>query len=339
MRNSGNCSKKASPKSIPKKHPQKRHSMKIVIIGSGGAGGYFGAKLAKAGEEVTFVARGAHLQAMQASGLTIQSAVEGEWQVKANAVENLAGHAIADIVLICVKSYDTEAAAELAKPVIGPHTGVLSLQNGLDNEDKIGRVLGRQHIIGGVCYVFSNIVAPGVIAHHQLGRIVMGEMDGQPSEQPSERTQAFLAACQRAAIPAEIAPNIRKALWEKFVFLAALAGTTALTRLPIKFIREIPETGRLWELQVDELLAIAKADGVALDDDMKARCVKLLESVAPTNYSSLYHDLIQGKRMELDALHGYATQLGQRLGVPCPTLFAVYAALRPYVQGTPDLNR
>lgn len=308
--------------------------MKIVIIGSGGAGGYFGAKLAKAGEEVTFVARGAHLQAMQASGLTVESAIEGEWQVKARAVENLVGHEEADIVLICVKSYDTDGAAELAKPVIGPNTGVLSLQNGLDNEDKIARVLGMQHVIGGVCYVFSNIVRPGVIAHHQLGRIVMGEMNGQPSE----RTKAFLAACQRASIPAEIAPNIRKTLWEKFVFLAALAGTTALTRLPIKFIREIPETGRLWELQVEELLALAKADGVVLDEDMKARCVKLVDSLAPNNYSSLYHDLIQGKRLELDALHGYATQLGQRLGVPTPTLFAVNAALRPYVQGTPNLN-
>lgn len=307
--------------------------MRIVIIGSGGTGGYFGAKLANSGEDVTFVARGEHLNAMRNHGLTIRSAVDGEWNMKVTAVDTLMGHAPADIVLFCVKSCDTEEAAELVKPVLGPHTGVLSLQNGLDNEDKLARILGPDHIIGGVSYIFANIESPGVIAHHQLGRIVLGEMSGQSSE----RTAAFLEACKRASIQAEIVPKIQKTLWEKYVFLTALAGTTTVTRLPVKFIREVPQTRRLWQLQVEELLALAKADDVDLGPEMMEKCIKFLESLSPNNYSSLYQDLVQGKRLELEALHGHAVLLGERYRIQTPTLFAVYASLRPYVNGAPDL--
>jgi 2-dehydropantoate 2-reductase len=308
--------------------------MKIVIVGSGGVGGYFGARLARAGEDVTFVARGAHLQAIREHGMRIRSAVDGEWSVKATAVETLEGHAPADIVLLCVKSYDTEQAAELIRPVVGEHTAILSLQNGIDNEGKLARLYGDDRVLGGVAYIFSNIEAPGVIAHHQLGRIVFGRLDGQASE----RATAFADACNRAGITAEISRDIRKTLWEKYVFLVALAGTTTVTRLPVAFIREVPQTRRLWQLQIDELLALAEADGAALDAEVKARCVRLLESLAPGNYSSLYQDLMNGKRLELDALHGHATRLGESFGVPTPTLFAVYAALRPYLDGAPKIG-
>ncbi len=306
--------------------------MRIVVMGSGGTGGYFGAKLAKAGEDVTFVARGAHLAAICEAGIRIRSAVDGEWTVNVRAVETLTGHEPADLVLFCVKSFDTESAAELARPIIGPSTGILSLQNGVDNEDKLQRAFGPEHVMGGVSYIFSNIEAPGIIAHHQLARIVFGEMNGQPSE----RATRFAEACKRASIQGELVPNIRKTLWEKYVFLTALAGATAITRLPVKFIREVPETRRLWQLQVEELLALATAENVGLDPDMMERCVKFLESLAPTNYSSLYQDLMQGKRLELDALHGHAVRLGERHGIPTPTLFAVYAALRPYILGAPS---
>ncbi len=308
--------------------------MKIVIVGSGGVGGYFGARLARAGEDVTFVARGAHLQAIREHGMRIRSAVDGEWSVQARAVETLEGHAPADIVLLCVKSYDTEQAAELIRPVVGEHTAILSLQNGIDNEGKLAHLYGDDRVLGGVAYIFANIEAPGIIAHHQLGRIVFGRLDGQASD----RATAFADACNRAGITAEISPDIRKTLWEKYVFLVALAGTTTVTRLPVAFIREVPETRRLWQLQIDELLALAEADGAALDAEVKARCVRLMESLAPGNYSSLYQDLMNGKRLELDALHGYATRLGESLGVPTPTLFAVYAALRPYLAGAPKIG-
>ncbi len=221
--------------------------MRIVFVGSGGTGGYFGAKLARAGEDVTFVARGEHLAAIRADGLRIRSAVDGEWTVS-------------------------------------------------------------------------------------LGRIVFGEMNGATSE----RATSFVEACKRAAIQGELVPGIRKTLWEKYVFLTALAGATAVTRLPVKFVRGVPDTRRLWELQVEELLALARAEKIGLDADTMARCVEFLESLAPTNYSSLYQDLMQGKRLELDALHGHAVRLGNRHGVPTPTLFAVYAALQPYLQGAPS---
>ncbi len=308
--------------------------MKIVVAGSGGVGGYFGARLARAGEEVTFVARGAHLQAIREQGMRIRSAVDGEWSVQARATETLDGDEAADVVLMCVKSYDTEAAAELIRPVVAAHTVIISLQNGVDNEGKLARLYGEERVLGGVAYIFANIEAPGVIAHHQLGRIVFGRGDGRASNQAT----AFAEACKRAGIAAEISPDIRKTLWEKYVFLVALAGTTALTRLPVGFIRTVPETRKLWELQIDELLALAEADGVALDSEVKARCIRLLESLAPGNYSSLYQDLMNGKRLELEAFHGYATRLGQTLAVRTPTLFAVYAALRPYLDGAPKLG-
>lgn len=305
--------------------------MHIVVVGSGGVGGYFGAKFARSGVDVTFVARGAHLQAMQEQGLLIRSDVEGEWRVPVHAVDELDGEAPADIVLFCVKSYDTEAAAALLRPVVGPHTGVLSLQNGVDNEDKLGRAFTPEQVMGGVSYVFSNIEAPGVIAHHQLGRIVFGEMNGSVKE----RTRALAAACAQAAIPAELSTNIRRTLWEKYVFLVAMAGTTALTRLPIHFTRQVPEIARLWRQQLDELLLLAVPAEAGLDEGVAARCQALLASLTPGNYSSLYHDLVQGKRLELDALHGHAVRLGERYGISTPALSAVYAGLRAYQDGAP----
>jgi 2-dehydropantoate 2-reductase len=306
--------------------------MRIVIMGSGGTGGYYGAKLARAGHDVTFVARGEHLQAIQESGLRIKSIVDGEWSVDSPAVATLDGQPTADFILFCVKSFDTEPAAELIKPVLGPHTGVLSLQNGVDNEDKLARTLGADHVLGGIAYVFSHITAPGVIAHQQLARIVCGEFDGKASK----RILAFAEACEAAGIQTEIAPRIRKSLWEKYVFLTAFAGTTALTRMPAKVIREVPAVHRLWRSQVSELLTLAKADDVGLDENMMDRCVAFLGSFAPISYTSLYHDLMQGKRLELDALHGHAVSLGERYGIATPTLAAVYAGLLPYRDGTPE---
>lgn len=305
--------------------------MHIVVVGSGGVGGYFGAKLAKAGEHVTFLARGAHLRAMRENGLLVRSAQEGEWRVDAHAVDTLEGQAQADLVLFCVKSYDTEEVAEIIRPVLGAGSAILSLQNGIDNEEKLGRAFTAEQVLGGVAYVFSHIEAPGIIAHQQLGRIVFGEMGGAIPG----RARALADALTRASIPNEISNNIRKTLWEKYIFLTALAGTTALARLPVHFIRTIPETRRLWQRQVEELLALAQSDGAGLDDDMLDRCVAFLESLAPSTYSSLYHDLIQGKRLELDALHGHALRLGLRDNIPTPMLFAVYAALRGHQAGMP----
>ena len=306
-------------------------SMRIVVMGSGGTGGYFGAKLARAGEDVTFVARGAHLAALRAEGLRIRSAVEGEWSVRAPAVERLDGLPPADLVLFCVKSFDTEEAAALIRPVVGPDTGVLSIQNGVDNEEKLARVLGAGHVLGGAVRVFATIEAPGVVAHTFGGHLTFGEMDGRETA----RARAFLSACQKAAIPAELVSDVTRALWEKYVFLTTHAGMTALTRCPAGVLRAVPEVREVYRRTVTEILAIGRAAGVTLDDAMLEQGFKFLDTVAPNAFSSLHHDLIHGKRLELEALHGHAVRLAERHHVPAPTVFAIYAALLPYRDGAP----
>jgi 2-dehydropantoate 2-reductase len=304
--------------------------MRIVVMGAGGTGGYFGAKLARAGVNVTFVARGAHLAAVRA-GLRVRSDIEGEWTVPAPAVERADGLPPADLVLFCVKSFDTEAAAEVIRPVVGPATGVLSIQNGVDNEDRLAAQLGAGHVIGGVAQVFATIEAPGVIRHTLLGRLRFGELDG--TETP--RVRAFHAACARAGIPAEIVPEIRVALWEKYLFLVPLAGMTALTRCPAGVIRRVPETRAMHRRLLEEVAALAHAESVGLGPDAVERGMAALDAVSAGALSSLHHDLTQGKRLELEALHGHAVRLGERHRIPTPTLFAVYAALRPHVDGPP----
>ena len=307
--------------------------MRILVMGAGGTGGFFGAKLARAGEDVTFVARGAHLAAIQADGLRVTSTVEGDWTVRAPAVERAEGLAAADLVLFCVKSFDTADAAAVVRPAVGPATGVLSIQNGVDNEDRLAALLGPGHVIGGTAQVFATIAAPGVISHTLLGRLVFGEMDGRASP----RTRDFLAACARAGIPAETTADPRRALWEKYVFLVAHAGLTALTRCPAGVLRAMPETRRLYRATLDEMVALGRAEGVAFEPDATERFERQWDGLGAGAYSSLHHDLVHGKRLELEALHGHAVRLGERHRVPTPALFAVYAALRPHADGPPAI--
>ena len=306
--------------------------MRFVVFGAGGVGGYFGARLARAGQDVTVVARGAHLDALRRQGLRVRSAVEGEYVVSVRAVDHVDGLPPAEVVLLCVKSFDTESALEALRPLIAPETAVLSLQNGVDNEETIDTVLGPGHALGGVAYVFAGIESPGVIAHTFAGRIVFGEMDGRLTPR-AERLRQALAA---AGIPAQLSPDIRRALWEKYLMISAQAGMTALTRCPIGVIRDTPETWWLYRMIVEELAALGRAAGVALPPDAVETVMDQARGLAPHLYSSLHHDLTQGKRLELEALHGHAVRLGERLGVPTPSVFAVYAALKPVaVRGEP----
>jgi 2-dehydropantoate 2-reductase len=307
--------------------------MRIVVMGSGGTGGYFGAKLARAGEDVTFVARGKHLEAIRARGLRVRSAIDGEWTVTAPAVERLDGLAPADLVLFCVKAFDTEAAAKAIRPVVGPDTGVLSIQNGVDNEDALARILGPGHVLGGAAQVFTTIEAPGVIVHTVLGRIVFGEMDGRDTT----RARAFLDACRRASIPAEISGDIMRTLWEKYVMIVAHSGMTAVTRCPAGVIRALPASRLMYRLLLEEMVGLAQAAGADVESAVVDAVMGILDSQPGGFYSSLHHDLTHGKRLELETLQGHAVRLGERYGVPTPTLFAVYAALRPYLDGPPAL--
>ncbi|HEY3189244.1 MAG TPA: 2-dehydropantoate 2-reductase, partial [Solirubrobacteraceae bacterium] len=301
----------------------------IVVMGSGGVGGYFGAKLQRAGERVTLVARGAHLEVLKRSGLTVRSATEGDILVKPGVVERLEGVDRADAVLFCVKSFDTDDAAARLWSVLGPDTAVLSLQNGVDNEDRIDAKLGAGRAMGGVAQVFATIESPGVIRHQAAGRIIFGELDGKITERAERLRDAFA----RAHVPVELTTAIRRALWEKYLLICAVGGTTAVTRETIGVIRDTPATWRLFRTIVEEVAALGRAADVDLASDAVEQIMKFAETIPPSNRASLAHDVLQGRRLELEALHGHASRLGERLGVPTPALFAVYAALAPHAAG------
>src|SRR2546429_737737 len=292
--------------------------MHIVVMGAGGVGGYFGAKLARAGETVTLIARGEHLTAIQRDGLRIRS-----------SVEDVRGLSAAEVILFCVKSFDTETAAERIRPIVGPDTAVLSLQNGIDNEDTIDEILGPGHAMGGVAQVFAAIDRPGVIAHHFAGRIIFGELDGRLTPRAESLARAFA----RAAIDAELSTDIRRALWEKYVLICAVAGMTALTRCPIGVIRDTPECWRMLRAIVEEIVALAAAAKAGLAPGIVDQTMQTATAIAPGNFSSLYQDLTRGKRLELEALHGHAVRLRQRVRVATPAGAAVYAALQPHPAG------
>ena len=303
--------------------------MRVLVVGAGGVGGYFGARLARAGASVTFLARGAHLEAILRHGLRVRSSADGEWTVKVDATGDAQRLAPADVVLFCVKSFDTQTAAEAIAPAIGPETAVVSLQNGVDNEETLGRVLGPGHAVGGVAWVFAAIESPGVIVHRLGGRLAFGELDGRPSP----RLERLQAAFTTAGVAAEVSKDITRVLWEKYLLIGAQAGMTALTRAPIGVIRSTAETWLMYRRLVEELAALGLASGVRLAPDVVDSIVRDAAALAPTVFSSLHTDLTQGRRLELEALHGHALRLGQRLGVSTPMLFAVYAALRPHADG------
>jgi 2-dehydropantoate 2-reductase len=303
--------------------------MRIAVVGAGGVGGYFGAKLARAGESVVMLARGPHLAAIRRDGLRVRSVPEGESVAKVEALESFAGQPPVDIALFCVKSFDTRRAAEALSPVMGPSTGVVSLQNGVDNEETIDEVLGQGVAVGGAAYVFAGIETPGVIRHTFAGRIVFGEMDGRVSD----RAARLRDALARAGVPVELVSDIRRVLWEKYLLISAQAGMTALTRCPAGVLRETPESWQMYRRIVEELAALARAAGVTLAADVVDTVMKQAAAIAPGAFSSLHDDLVQGKRLELEALHGHAVRLGERHGVPTPMVLAVYAALKPHVAG------
>jgi 2-dehydropantoate 2-reductase len=232
-------------------------------------------------------------------------------------------------VLFCVKSFDTDDAAARLWSVLGPDTPVLSLQNGVDNEDRIDAKLGAGRAMGGVAQVFATIESPGVIRHQAAGRIIFGELDGHVSERAERLRDAFA----RAEIPVELSKSIRRALWEKYLLICAVGGTTAVTRETIGVIRDTPAAWRLFRTIVEEVAAVARASGVDLANDAVDQIMKFAETIPPGNRASLAHDLLQGRRLELEALHGHAARLGERLGVPTPATFAVYAALAPHAAG------
>lgn len=297
-------------------------------MGAGGIGGFFGARLARSGEAVAFIARGEHLRAIRAAGLRLRS-VEGDFAVDAPATDapaeapGLIGPV--DLVLFCVKLYDTEPAAEALRPLLGPDTAVLSLQNGVAKEGVLGRILGPERVMAGLCSAFVAIEAPGVIRHSHGGSIVFGEPDGRATE----RATRFLDAGRKAGVRIELSADVRRAQWEKYLMILGLSALSALTRRPMGEIRACPESRRLYRTVFEEVAAVARAEGVDLGDDVVARTLAAGDALRPDSYSSMYQDVTRGRRLELEWLHGHALRLAARHGIPTPALFALYAGLRP----------
>ena len=306
--------------------------LRIAVMGAGGTGGYFGGILARAGADVTFIARGNHLAAMRERGLTIRSRLAGEFTVPVQATDDPGQVPPVDLVLFCVKAYDTSAAAAVIRPLIGAETLVLPLQNGVDTVERLAAVVGSEHVVGGVAMITSTIEAPGVIAQTAgMGKILLGEVAGGTSV----RTARLQEALGNAGIPAEIHSDIRVAMWEKFIFICGFSGITALTRLPIGAILASHASSTLLRGVMEEAAAVARATGIAVPGDGVERGMALAARFEPWAGGSLYHDLAAGHRLELEALNGTVVRLGRDCSTPTPWNFAVYAALLPYAEGVP----
>lgn len=305
--------------------------MRIVVMGAGGVGGYFGAYLARAGHEVAFVARGAHLEAMRRAGFRLEGPRGDIVLETVGATDDPASlDGPADVVLFAVKLYDTEAAGAAIRPVVGPGTMVVNLQNGVDGPDRLATVLGGGAVLGGAAYVSALITEPGVVSYtSDMSRIVFGELDGRVSD----RAVAFRDACRDAGFEAEVSGDIRATLWDKFVLLATNAGLTTLLRKPAGEIYTDPEIMDLAQALMREVVAVASAEGVRTSPDIVERAVALSRSFPPGMYASMYHDLARGRRIEVESLSGLVARRGKALGVPVPHHTTVWCALKPYAGG------
>jgi 2-dehydropantoate 2-reductase len=300
--------------------------MRIAVYGAGAVGGYFGARLSDGGAEVHLIARGAHLEVLRERGLTI---VEPEsssyYRLSAHADPGEVGPV--DVVLFCVKSYDTDEAAARLDPLIKDGTAVVSLQNGIDNEERIAAAIGWPHVLGGAAYVLAAIREPGVVTASGPRRIVFGEWAGGA---PSSRVGTLLDVAQRAGVRADSAPDIQVAKWEKYTLLVAFSAMTAAVRLPIGEIRRSPAALEMLRAIMAEAWSVGSAAGVALDDDLVERQMSLLLAQDDGATASLYHDLVTGHRLEVEALQGTLVRLGRQFAVPIPFTEAAYAILQPW---------
>ena len=311
--------------------------MKLVMMGSGGVGGFFGGRLLNSGYDVSFLARGAHLAAMREHGLLIENDAQGDIHIpKVRVCDDPATLGVADMVILSVKLWDTEASVRAIKPLIGPNTAVLSLQNGVIKDEILRRTLRELGIapepvvMGGVAYVATHISRPGVIKQvGSMQRVVVGEYDGRESARAVFLHQALLAA----GVKAELSSDVRKSIWEKYVFLVGLSATTTAMRLPLGAVRGHPQT-RAFLLQImREAVAVGRAHGVALPEDFADNRLAFADTMPADMTSSMHHDLDRGNPLEVNWLSGGVVQLGREKGVPAPANSAVCDILALYAAG------
>lgn len=305
--------------------------MKIAILGTGGIGGVFGTRLHAAGHDVHFIARGAHLAAMREKGLTVEGAAGPQRYAGISATDDPAAIGPVDVVLFGIKLWDTETAAAACKPLVGPDTAVLSLQNGIDARPVLARVLGEAHALAGVAEVSAVIAGPGVI--RQTGtftRIRAGEEDGRESA----RLAAFGSACAEAEIEFILSPDIVADRWRKFALIVAGSGLTAVTRQTVGVVRGDPHMRAVFAACLEETIAVGRAEGADLEPDLAVTLMGFVENLPADMKASMAADLEAGRRLELPWMSGRVSALGRELGVPTPVNDTLYAALKPYEMGS-----
>ena len=300
--------------------------MKIAVMGTGGVGGYFGGLLARAGNEVTFVARGAHLEAIRANGLRVESVNDGDFTVHCNAVEDTSDVGAQDLVLFAVKMYHNTDAINAVKSLLGPDSIVLTLQNGIDNGQQLVDAFGRERVLIGSCYLEGRIREPGVVTQGGPGRASFGELEPGITQ----RCQKLLAVFQEANWRVELEENMPGMLWKKFSYLAGSAAVGAATRTLFGEMRSIPETRAIIRGAIEEILEVGRASGAPIMDDSLEWCITSLDNFPATGMSSLGKDFLEGRPVELDGLTGTAIRMGRKYGVPTPINDTLYGILKPW---------
>lgn len=300
--------------------------MRIAIMGTGGVGGYYGGLLSQKGQEVIFIARGGHLQALRSRGLQVKS-VHGDFLVlPVRATDNPQEVGPVDLILFTTKTYHTDIAAQAIKPMVGQETAVVPLQNGIDAAERIGAYVGRDHLVGGVTWLSAAIESPGVIGQYsQFRRIVLGEFDGKMTA----RLKMIYETLQTTGMSVELSSDIEQVLWTKFVFISAISALGSLTRAAIGEYRQIPETREVLTGALREVAAVAQARGVRLDDGLVAKTLEFIDNAAPDMKTSMQRDVETGRPSELESMIGVVPRLGRQNGVATPVMSLAYAVLKP----------
>ncbi len=304
--------------------------MRIVVMGAGGVGGYFGGQLAKAGHDVIFVARGAHLAALQERGLTVESSVAPLALSSVNAVEQPPFAASADVVMFCVKMWDAESAAHQLAPLLAKGGIVIPFQNGVESHLILRRALGIERVAGGVAHISVTIRSPSVIAHTgTTARLRVGSFSGETWEP----VRAFAEAGRAAGVDVNAVPDITRSLWEKFVLLVAMSGVCSLARQPIGVVRTNPELRTMLVASMQETVAVARTQGIAFADDFADKQMRFIDELPPAMRPSMLHDLNAGKPLEAPWLAGAVARMGNEAKIAVPVSTTIFAALKPWRNG------
>ena len=300
--------------------------MRIAIFGSGSIGGYFGGRLSRAGEDVVFIARGEHLNAMLTQGLRVDS-INGDFLLQpVQATDNPSKVGKVDMVLVGVKAWQVSEAAEAIRPMVGPETFVLPLQNGLEAPAQLSEKLGEQHVLGGLCGLFCYMAGPGHIIHAGTDPFLkFGELD----DQRSQRVELLLETFKKAGINAEIPSDIQVAMWMKFLFITVWSGMGAMTRAPVGIWRSLPETRQMAELGLQEIIAVASARKLSLPEEALQNIMTMYDGLMPQSTASLQRDVMNGRPSELEAQIGAVKRFGQEADVATPLFTFIYQSLLP----------